>query len=305
MLRDPKIALILLVSVALFGTWIYHFYDKTHYRQHNVAILIKDSMATQEAIRDSLQKLFNEKSYEADTIRLSADSLRGRLDSTRNKIYTLRNQIAGILKNRNATKEDLKMANSLIKQYKENIESLKTVNNDLESERLRLSGVLTSLNTEMDGLQKNIQRLTDENKQLTEQINNASIFYASDINLSAVSSKSGNREVEASVARKASKFVFSFTLQNNVLNSSYYDVYVVIVQPGNKILQNDVWGADYFTLKSGTAKPYTTKVHFEYNRGEKKKILYTLQPDEFLPGTYTMQVYQNGVAIGETTKMLN
>jgi hypothetical protein len=305
MLKDSKILLILLVSVALFGTWIYHFYDKTHYHQHNVAILIKDSLATQEAIRDSLQKLFNEKSYEADTIRISADSLRGRLDSTRSKIYTLRNQIAGILKNRSATREDLKKANGLIQQYKQNIENLKSVNNDLESERLRLSGVLTNLNTEMDGLQKNIQRLTDENKQLTEQISNASIFFVSDLNLSAVATRSGNREVEASAARKANKFVFSFTLQNNVLNSSYYDVYVVIVQPGNKILQNDVWGADYFTLKSGTARPYTTKVHFEYNRGEKKKILYTLQPEEFLPGTYTMQVYQNGVAIGETSKALN
>ena len=305
MLKDPKIGLLLLVSVALFGTWIYHFYDKTHYRQHTVEVLIKDSLATQEAIRDSLQKLFNEKSYEADTIRLSADSLRGSLDSTRSKIYALRNQIAGILKNRSATREDLKKAKGLIQQYRENIEDLKTVNTDLESERLRLTGVMTSLNTEMDGLQKNIQRLTDENKQLAEQINNASIFFASDLNLSAVATRPGNREIEASTAKKASKFVFSFTLQNNVVNSSYYDVYVVIVQPGNKILQNDVWGADYFTLKSGTAKPYTTKVHFEYNRGEKKKILYTLQPDEFMPGTYTMQVYQNGVAIGEATKMLN
>src|SRR5215813_1349101 len=104
MIRDPRNFLLLIVSVALFGTWFYHFYDKKHYRQHTVEVLIKDSMATQEAIRDSLQKLFNEKSYEADTIRVSADSLRGRLDSTRSKIYSLRSQIAGILKNRNVTK---------------------------------------------------------------------------------------------------------------------------------------------------------------------------------------------------------
>jgi hypothetical protein len=305
MLRDPKNFLLLLVSFALLGTWTYHFYDKTEYRSHTVPILIKDSLATREAIRDSLQKLFNEKSYEADTIRLSADSLRGSLDSTRIKIYALRNQIGDILKNRNATKEDLKKAKGLIQQYKQNIEDLRSMNSDLESERLRLSGVLTQLNGEMDGLQKNIQRLTDENKQLTEQINNASIFFVSDLNLSAITTKSGDREVEASSARKANKFVFSFTLQNNVVNTSYYDVYVVIVRPDNKILQNDVWGADYFTLKSGTARPYTTKVHFEYNRGEKKKILYALQPDEFLPGTYMMQVFQNGVSIGETRTLLN
>jgi len=304
-MKDSKNQLLVLLSVGLFSTWIYHFYDKSRKQDHRVEILVKDSLATQEAIRDSLQKLFNEKSYEADTIRVSADSLRGRLDSTRSKIMALRNEISGILKNRNATKSDLKKANDLIQQYKLSIEDMRAQNTDLESERQRLSGVMTQLNAEMDGLQKNNQRLIAENKELMEQINEASLFFVSDVNLSAVSMKSGNREVEATTAKKANKFVFSFTLQNNILKSSSYDLYVVIVQPGNKVLQNDVWGADHFTLKSGIAKPYTTKVHFEYSRGEKKKILYSLEPEEFMQGNYVLQVYQDGVPIAEATKQLN
>jgi hypothetical protein len=304
-MRDSKNLILVLLSVGLFSTWVYHFYDKTRRQDRSVEILVKDSLATQEAVRDSLQKLFNQKSYEADTIRVSADSLRGRLDSTRTKIMALRNEISGILKNRNATKSDLRKANDLIQEYKLSIEDLRSQNTGLESERLRLSGVLTQLNDEMDGLQKNNQKLVAENRDLMEQINQASLFFVSDINLSAVTMKSGNREVEASAAKKANKFVFSFTLQNNVLKSASYDLYVVIVQPGNKILQNDVWGADHFTLKSGMAKPYTTRVHFDYNRGEKKKILYSLQPEEFMQGNYLLQVYQDGVPIAEATKQLN
>jgi hypothetical protein len=304
-MRDSKNQLLVLLSVGLFSTWFYHFYDKSRKQDHSVEILVKDSLATQEAIRDSLQKLFNQKSYEADTIRVSADSLRGRLDSTKSKIMALRSEIAGILKNRNATKSDLKKANDLIQQYRLSIDDLKAENMDLEGERQRLTGVMAQLNNEMDGLQKNIKRLVDENNELTEQISNASLFFVSDLNLSAVTTKSGNREVEVTSAKKASKFVFSFTLQNNVLRSSSYDLYVVIMQPGNKVLQNDVWGADHFTLKSGLAKPYTTKVHFDYNRGEKKKILYSLQPDEFLNGNYVMQIYQDGIPIAETNKQLN
>src|SRR5438094_944849 len=140
-MRDSKNQLLVLLSIGLFSTWFYHFYDKTHRNNHSVEILVKDSLATQEAIRDSLQKMFN------------------------------------------------------------------------------------------------------------EQINQASLFFVSDLNLSAVTTKSSNREVEATSAKKANKFIFSFTLQNNVLKSSSYDLYVVIVQPGNKILQNDIWGADHFTLK--------------------------------------------------------
>lgn len=287
------------------GTWIYHLYDKSHYSRHQLAVLVKDTLATEEAIKDSLQKLFNEKTIELDTTRTIADSLKGTLNSSMAKIFDLRRQISGILKNRGATKEDLKKAEELIEEYKESIEEMKAQNSDLETERERLNEVLAQLNNEMKGLQENIQKITQQNKELAEKINEASTFIASELCLSAVTIRSGKREIEASSASRANKFIFSFALQNNIAQSSYYDVYVVITQPDKKVLQTDVWGAEYFESKTEGTKPYTAKIHFEYNKGEKKKILYTLQPDNFLPGTYVFQVYQNGISLGEATKQLN
>jgi predicted RNase H-like nuclease (RuvC/YqgF family) len=304
-MRDSKNLLLILVSVSLMGTWIYHLYDKSLYSNHQSAVYVRDSLATQEAIKDSLQKLFNEKNYELDTTKLQADSLKGTLDSTRLKIYSLREQITQILRNRNATKNDLKTARDLITEYKERIEEMKAQNNDLETERSRLNGVLSQLNDEMKNLHQSIEKITQENKELTETINEASTFIASDMRLSAVTTKPDSREVEASSAKKANKLIFSFTLQNNIAKSTFYDVYVVITQPGDKVLQTDIWGDNYFVSKNEGTKTYTAKVHFEYNRGERKKLLYTIQPDIFLPGTYTMQVYQNGVSLGEAIKLLN
>ena len=102
-MRDSKNLLLLLVSVGLMGTWIYHLYDKSRYSTHLAQVLVKDTMATQEAVRDSLQKLFTEKTHELDTTKTLTDSLKGRLDSTMSKIFDLRRQIGDILKNRNAT----------------------------------------------------------------------------------------------------------------------------------------------------------------------------------------------------------
>ncbi|HZJ60243.1 MAG TPA: hypothetical protein VFD24_08195 [Chitinophagaceae bacterium] len=303
-MRDSKNLLLLLVSVGLMGTWIYHLYDKSRYSNHLAQVLVKDTMATQEAVRDSLQKLFTDKTRELDTTKSLTDSLRGSLDSTMSKIFDLRRQISGILKNRNATNADLKRARELITEYQERIEEMKAQNADLETERTRLNGVLTELSDEVKGMQENINRITNENKQLTETISEASTFIASDMRLSVVTTKSGDRETEVTSARKADKIIFSFTLQNNIANTASYDVYVVIVQPDKKVLQTDVWG-DHFDTKAEGAKPYTTKVRFEYNKGERKKILYTIQPDNFLSGIYTMQIYQNGVSLGETTKQLN
>ncbi|HEV8282677.1 MAG TPA: hypothetical protein VGQ09_00125 [Chitinophagaceae bacterium] len=304
-MKDSKNLLLLLVSAGLMATWVYHLYDKSYYSNHQVKVMVKDSLTTQEAIKDSLQRLFNEKTYELDTTKMMTDSLKGTLDSTWAKILELRKQIGDILKNRNATRTDLKKARDLIVEYKEKVEEMRAQNSDLETERTRLNGMLSQLNNEMKGLQDNIQKITEENKELTETINQASTFIASDMRLSVVTTKTGNKETEASTAKKADKLIFSFTLQNNITKSSFYDVYVVIVQPGNKVLQTDVWGADYFISKTEGTKAYTAKIHFEYTRGEKKKIIYTLQPDNFLSGTYVMQVYQNGISLGETTKLLN
>ena len=304
-MKDSKNLLLLLICIALMGTWIYHLYDKSHYSHHQLAVLVKDTLATEEAIKDSLQKLFNQKTLELDTTKTVADSLKGTLNSTMTKILVLRKQITDILKNRGATKEDLEKAKGLIEEYKERIEEMKAQNNDLEEERTRLNGILAQLNDEMKGLQENIQKITQENKDLAETINEASTFIASELCLSAVTTRSGKREIEATAAGKANKFIFSFALQNNIAKSDYYDVYVVITQPDKKVLQTDVWGAEYFESKTEGTKAYTAKIHFEYNKGEKKKILYTLQPDNFLSGTYVFQVYQNGISLGETTKQLN
>ena len=304
-MKDSKNLLLLLVSVALTATWVYHLYDKSHYSMHPLEVLVKDTLATQEAIKDSLQKLFDQKTAELDTTKIKEDSLKGTLDSTMLKIYELKLQITNILKNRSATKTDLKKARELIGEYKGQIEELQAQNNGLETERTRLNGVLTQLNDQMKGLQDNIQKITNQNAELTEVINEASTFVASDVCFSIVTVRSDKNEIEATQARKADKLIFSFTLQNNIVKNTSYDVYVVITQPDNKVLQTDVWGSNYFTTKTEGNKAYTAKIPFHYTKGEQKKIVYTIQPDNFLRGTYAMQIYQNGVLLAEKTKQLD
>jgi predicted RNase H-like nuclease (RuvC/YqgF family) len=302
-MKDSKNLLLVLLSVGLTSTWVYHLYDKSNYSHHSLEVLVKDSMATQEAIRDSIQQLYSQTAFELDTTKSSRNALHGQLDSSRQKIYNLRVQIADLLRN-SPTKADLKLAREKIREYQERIDEIKAQNNDLETERTRLGGVLNQLNDEMNGLQTNMKKVAEENKTLTETLNQAAAFIASSVNLSAVTTKNG-KEIEATAARKTEKFVFSFDLQNNIAKSSFYDLYVVITQPDNKVLQNDVWGASYFTSKTEGTKAYTTKIHFEYSTGERKKILYAIEPENIATGTYKMQVYQDGQLLGETSKTLN
>ena len=46
--------------------------------------------------------------------------------------------------------------------------------------------ILAQLNGEMNSLQQNMQKVSAENKELTQKINDASIFIASEIKFAAV-----------------------------------------------------------------------------------------------------------------------
>ncbi len=70
------------------------------------------------------------------------------------------------------------------------------------------------------------------------------------------------------------------------------------------IIQDQIWESGYFISNQEGTKEYTFKLKFDYDTGEQKRLIYTLNPDKFLKGIYTMQVYHNGAMIGETNKKL-
>ncbi|MBK5270228.1 MAG: hypothetical protein JJE22_04355, partial [Bacteroidia bacterium] len=93
MKRDIKPILLLLLSVGLVTTWVYHLYDKTIYSKRRIEAYTKDSIAVADAVRDSLQKIYSntisEMDNRLDSTRSNADSLKEELDSTLSEIYKL------------------------------------------------------------------------------------------------------------------------------------------------------------------------------------------------------------------------
>ncbi|MER3498483.1 MAG: hypothetical protein C4308_07555, partial [Chitinophagaceae bacterium] len=143
-------------------------------------MLVQDSLATQEAIQDSLQQLYNEKIFKLDTTKIVSDSLRQHLTPTVSRINELRTEIGSILKKNSITKADLDKANLLIQEYRQNLDIVRAQKSDLETERDRLNDVLTQLNSEIKGLQESIAKISEENRQLNEAISKASIFITSE-----------------------------------------------------------------------------------------------------------------------------
>jgi predicted nucleic acid-binding Zn-ribbon protein len=305
-MRDIKSLLLLLLSAGLVGTWIYHLYDKTVYSQRIKEIYIKDSAAVAEGITDSLQRIYtialNDLDSQLDSTRSNSDSLRGQLDNRLLEINKLRNEIGDILKNKNANESDMSLARNKITELQRKISELRQENSSMEDERKRLNNILDQLTTEMKGLEQNVKKLDDENKSLTEKINLASTFVASELKFTAVDIK-GAKEQETSQSKKTDKFVVSFIVQNNINDYNTAEVYVTVLQPDGQILQSQVWESGTFASRSGQ-REFTRKVRFEYLKGEQKRLLFSLEPNDYQKGNYTMSLYHNGTMIGQLVRTL-
>ena len=307
-MKDIKSVLLILLSAGLISTWVYHLYDKTIYSKRHTEVYIKDSTAVADAVRDSLQKIYsltiNNLDIRLDSTKGNADSLKNQLNTKLGEIYKLRNDIGDILKNRSATKADLNIAREKIGELQQKMDELRNQNNDMEEEKKRLTGVLDQLSTDMKGLEQNVKRLDEENKTLTEKINLASVFVASEIKLTPVTVKN-SKEQETSDAKKTSKFIISFTVQNNISENANAEVVIIVTQPNGQVLQNSVWDAGSFDTRNEGRKNYSLKMKFEYQKGEPKHLLFSLNADSYQKGNYTLQIYHNGILIGKTIKTLS
>jgi predicted RNase H-like nuclease (RuvC/YqgF family) len=307
--KDTKLLLLGMLSVGLVGTWIYHLYDKTQYTRRRTEVFIKDSIAVAQGVQDSLQKIYsktiNTLDAELDSTKSTAGILQGALSTKLAEINRLKNEIASILKRNNFKKEDLDLARKKTLELQQLVAALQNKNTSIEEEKKQITEVLDKVTVQVKSLEGNVQKLDQENKVLTEKINLASSFVASELKLSPVTVKN-DKELETNQAKKASKLVISFVVQNNVTDYGNADVFIVITQPDGRILQNDdVWETSTINLQAGGRINYTRKIRFEYHKGESKRLLFSLNAEEYLKGTYTLQLFHNGYMIGQTMKTLN
>jgi len=306
--KDIRSSLLVMLSVGLVGTWVYHLYDKTRYTKHRHEVYIKDSIAVAQGVQDSLQKIYSltisDLGAQLDSSKNTQGLLKGELNEKLAEIYRLRSEISDILKKNDVKKADIDLARKKTIELQLLVSDLQNRNSSIEEEKQQITAMLDKVNVQVRGLENSNQQLSGENKTLTEKLSQASAFFTSEVKLSPVTVKN-DKEEETSAAKKTSKFVISFSVQNNIADYNSTEVFVVITQPDGKLLTNDVWeSASTIETKTEGKKRYTRKIKFEYQKGERKNLTFSLNADEYQKGTYTLQLYHNGYMIGQAVKAL-
>lgn len=302
--------LLLLVSFALLWTWGYQFSHLTKEKNGTVFIL-KDSTDAANNRRDSLRKVYSNtiaSFNQLDSTWVKADSLKNDLDLKLTEFYKLRNEIGDLLKNP-GSKADLDAAKIKIEELQRKVTALRTRNSEVEDENKKLQALIEEFrknNLPGSNPATNPGSTGSGTKPVTNVSLNtgtsSNILSATDMRLTAIMQLDG-KEVETLEALQTDKLNGSFVVRNNSNHVPNAEIYVVVIQPNGRILQNSAWDAGSFNTAEGR-KVYSFRFRFDYNKGDAKRLTFSLSGDKYDKGNYTVQLYQNGNLIGRMTKTL-
>ena len=171
---------------------------------------------------------------------------------------------------------------------------MSNVNRELEAENIRLREQLNKQAalapaTEGNGLQllrpEDLPRLSVD-----------------EVQLSAYSAKS-NVEMETGRAEETEKIGGSFRINNTGSRQSVAEIAVVVVLPDGTVLKNP--GAEAGIFYTGqTRRECSGKLRVTQNAGESRRINFSFPAPRFGPGKYLLEIYHNGVLIGQGVKTL-
>ncbi|HLO36886.1 MAG TPA: hypothetical protein VK173_00205 [Lacibacter sp.] len=286
-MKDTRNILLVIVSLCLIGTWVYHLYDKNKYANTDVLLPVKDSLAEQTKVNDSLRVAYNGLLRQIDSSRSFAvvDTATVAIDSTSNAIDSLRNEIAAILAINNITKEDLRRAEDKIKQLQQ-----------------RLSSSVSTPVISSSEIKTQTSPATNRVETISKPIAEEPVFTASAISFRAM--QAGKEQVTAN-ADATGYFNIAWTVQNATASFTDTEVYMALIDPSGDVVQDDPWQSGMLTTAASDRIPYTRKTKISYAKGDAKRLAMNLKLAAYDKGMYSVQFYHNGVRIGRSNLRLN
>ena len=298
-----KNAVIGVLAAGIIGLGGYLFVDKNktteviHQQETKIASVSEEKSSVQKSFDASLARL--------DSMSGVNKGLEGKLTAKNSEISKVKSEIRSILNKKNATAAELSRAKTLIASLNGQIESMQVEVARLTQENQGLSNDKVVLTQEKEKLTTDLTTTTTAKQDLEKKVDVASTLNAYNIQITPINIKNNGKEKVSTVAKRVDKLVVSFDVDNRIAQPGMTDVYVLVIGPDGKPLAGDVAGAGTFTTREDGDKSFTAKVPVDVQTAKKKNVEFAFKPgSNFQQGNYTIQIYQNGFKIGEGTRSL-
>lgn len=257
-----------------------------------------------------LQKRFNELNIQFDGVKAESaekdNALAAKdreLSQKEKEIRAKQAEITRIFNDKNATKQDLVRAQSLINSLQTDINSYKEQIAQLKKENDTLKVKNTTLTTERD----TYSRQLDEEKKVSQEkdrvIEKGSTLNASNFSITGIKVKNSGKEVETEKAARVTKLRIGFDImENRITASGNKDVYIAVYRPNGQLVSSPRSGN--ISDAQGNNVNFTDKITINYTQGEHLPVKFDWENAEFEKGEYKLVVYQNGYQIGSAIKTL-
>lgn len=243
-----------------------------------------------EEAKATLQNEFDNLKAEFDNLKIDLSSKDSILSKKDTEIANKQREIQNILSNKNATEAELKKAKELINSlnadvasFKEEIAALKAENDTLKINQERLEGNLTAETKRADDTEELIK----------------STFSVSNYKITGLKVKGSGKEVETDKAKRIDKIRVSFDLDPNQNADGEKEIFIAIYKPDGGLGKFKGSNPGQIKTNSNGTIDYSDKVSFNYQRGSKQNITFDWEDFDFPKGNYKIDLYQNGMKIGQ------
>ena len=301
--KNYKNAIIAALAVALVGVGGYAIVDKNKtveviHQQETTIAKVSDE-------KSDIQKNFDGSLARLDSMGTLNTSLTSKLKDETSEIAKTKNQIRTILNKKNATAAELAKAKGLIAELNGKITGMEQEVARLTQENQSLTADKVTLTADKEKLTTDLTATTVMKQDLEKKVDIASTLNASNIAITAINVKKNGKEKITTTAKRVSKMVISFDVNNRIIQSGMTDVYVVVIGPDGKPISVDKSGSGTFTTRNDGDKTFTAKLPVDLETSKKKNVEFAFVPGAaFQKGSYIIQIYQNGFKIGEGTREL-
>ena len=230
--------------------------------------------------------------YDELKLTVSNDSLAQLLEQEQLKTQRLLEELRTV-KSTNATeirrlKNELATLRTVMVSYINQIDSLNRINAQQQV-------VIAEVTQKYNDASRQISDLTEERKNLTEQVTLASQLDATNIHVLPLN----KRGKEAKRTKDTEKLQISFNIAKNITaKTGDRTLYVRILKPDNDVLTKDA--SDTFSYENRELS-YSIKKYIEYT-GEEQPVSVYWDVQEFLyAGNYRLDVFAEGNLIGSSS----
>lgn len=285
-----------ILAALLLGSLGFNYYQHSQNKAETdmLTIDLKDTEKAKVILQSQLDSLTEE--FEQSKLDLSIkDSLLSKRDI---EIFDKQKEIQNILNKNNVSEDELKQAkrminalNADIARFKQEIavlqeknDSLLVVNDTLRYNSFKMSGKVEK---------EKAKAIATENKM-------RSTFSVSNYKITGLRVKNSGKEVETDKAKRIDKMRVSFDLDpNEFAESGEQEVYIAIFKPDGTLGRfQDASPGQLETWSLGTID-YSDKVAFDYTKGSTQNVTFDWEEYDFPKGVYKIDLYQNGLKIGQ------